>query len=92
MKKNIPQVSISLASKHHHLLLKAHRGRGRGGGVQWRFAQTFFHRVAQPGCPLKKNGQLKFHNCHNERYIVNCSPCLTYCSGTGTDIYIYHLL
>ena len=20
-----------------------------------------------------KNGQLKFHNCHNERYIVNCS-------------------
>ena len=35
-----------------------------------------------------KNGQLKFHNCHNERYIVNCSPCLTYCSGTCTDIYI----
>ena len=56
--------------------------------MQWRFAQTFFHRVAQPGCPLKKNGQLKFNNCHNERYIVNCSPCLTYCSGTGTDIYI----
>lgn len=36
-----------------------------------------------------KNGQVKFHNCHNERYIVNYSPCLTYYSGTGTDIDIY---
>lgn len=35
-----------------------------------------------------KNGQLKFHNCHNERYIDNCSPCLTYCSVGGTDIYL----
>lgn len=42
MKKNIPQVSISLPSKHHHLLLKAHRGGGREGcsGVLHRLSST----------------------------------------------------
>lgn len=60
-------------------------GGGEGAVV---FCADFLPPCGSIRLPVK-NGQLKFHNCHNERYIVNCSPCLTYCSGTCTDIYIY---
>ena len=59
-----------------------------GGEGAVAFCEDFLPPCGSIRLPVK-NGQLKFHNCHNERYIVNCSPCLTYCSGTGTDINIY---
>ena len=62
-----------------------------GGEGAVAFCADFLPPCGSTMLPVK-NGQLKFHNCHNEKSIVNCSPCLTYWSGTGTDIYIYHLL
>ena len=59
-----------------------------GGEGAVAFCEDFLPPCGSIRLPVK-NGQLKFHNCHNERYIVNRSPCLTYYSGTGTNIFIY---
>ena len=60
--------------------------------MQWRFAQTFFHRVAQPGCQLKM-ANLNFTIVTMKDILSTVRHVsLTVQGHVPIHIYIYHLL